>query len=50
MLGEIDVWHVIVPYRIVKNKLVVTQSPVVAYSFFAVDDERVNAEHLESRS
>jgi hypothetical protein len=26
---------------------VVTEAPIVAYSFFAINNERVNAEHLQ---
>ena len=45
---EVDVGQVVVPDRVMKHQLVVAQSPVVAYSLFAVDDESVDAEHLES--
>jgi hypothetical protein len=40
--------HVVVPNRIVEHQLVIAQSPVVTYALFAVDYERINAEHLQS--
>jgi hypothetical protein len=32
----------------VQYQLVIPQSPVVTYALFAVDYERINAEHLQS--
>lgn len=40
--------HVVIPNWIVEDQLVVPPSPVVTYALFAVDDERIHTEHLQS--
>jgi len=47
---ELEIWHVIVPDRIVEDKLVVSLSPVIAYAIVLVDCEGFDAKHLEASS
>jgi hypothetical protein len=48
MRWEVDVWHVVVPNWIVKNKLMVSLAPIITDSLVSINDESVYAEHFKA--
>jgi hypothetical protein len=38
MRGEVDVWHMVIPHGVMKNKLMVSVAPVVSNAFVAIND------------
>lgn len=49
-LGKRHVWHMIVPNRIVQNKLMVSIAPIVANSLVAINIQGIDTKHLETSS
>ncbi len=48
VIGELDVWEMVVPDGVVQHKLVVPLPPVVAHLVVGIDDECWHVEHLEA--
>lgn len=50
MRGELQIGHMIIPDRVMKDELVIALSPVVTHALVFVDHECLNAKHLEASS
>lgn len=47
-LREIHVWHMIIPYWIVQNQLVISIAPIVADARVPINNEGIDSKHLET--
>lgn len=48
MWRETEIWHVVIPDRIVEDQLMISLSPIISNASVAINHEGVNAEHLEA--
>jgi hypothetical protein len=48
MRRKVDVWHVVIPNWIVKNKLMVSLAPIITDSLISINYESVYTKHFEA--
>jgi hypothetical protein len=48
VVRELEVRHMVIPYWVMKNELVVTLPPIITNLIFFVDNERFNIGHFET--
>jgi hypothetical protein len=48
MRREVDVWHVVIPNWIMKDKLMVALAPIITNSLISINDESVYSEHFKA--